>query len=144
MKHDGFWVLASMFILIDVSLRKNWKPTETLCRPIESRLVLRLLSLTLLLVVVVVFSREVLSDSFVIPWIITHQAPLPWNFQGKNTGVSCHFLLQWILLPRDQTPVFCLGRILTNEPPGKPSPTFITVPQNIKGHSNSYSTSAQE
>ena len=25
---------------------------------------------------------------------IAHQAPCPWDFPGKNTGVSCHFLLQ--------------------------------------------------
>ena len=23
-----------------------------------------------------------------------HQAPLPWDSPGKNTGVGCHFLLQ--------------------------------------------------
>ena len=23
-----------------------------------------------------------------------HQAPCPWDFPGKNTGVGCHFLLQ--------------------------------------------------
>ena len=23
-----------------------------------------------------------------------HQAPRPWDSPGKNTGVSCHFLLQ--------------------------------------------------
>ena len=23
-----------------------------------------------------------------------HQAPRPWDFPGKNTGVGCHFLLQ--------------------------------------------------
>ena len=23
-----------------------------------------------------------------------HQVPRPWDFPGKNTGVSCHFLLQ--------------------------------------------------
>ena len=28
------------------------------------------------------------------PWAIACQAP--WDFPGKNTGVSCHFLLQRI------------------------------------------------
>ena len=31
---------------------------------------------------------------FMIPWIIGHQAPLPWDSPGKNTAVGCHFLLQ--------------------------------------------------
>ena len=25
-----------------------------------------------------------------------HQAPLPWDSPGKNTGVGCHFLLQYM------------------------------------------------
>ena len=29
-------------------------------------------------------------------WTVAHQAPLPWDFPGKNTGVGCHFLLQGI------------------------------------------------
>ena len=30
-------------------------------------------------------------------WTVDHQAPL-WDFPVKNTGVSCHFLLQGIFL----------------------------------------------
>ena len=28
------------------------------------------------------------------PWTAAYQAPLSWDFPGKNTGVGCHFLLQ--------------------------------------------------
>ena len=28
------------------------------------------------------------------PETAAHQAPCPWDSPGKNTGVSCHFLLQ--------------------------------------------------
>ena len=42
------------------------------------------------------FSHSVVSDSFVTPWTVTHQAPLSWDFPGKNTRVGCHFLLQRI------------------------------------------------
>ena len=37
----------------------------------------------------------------------------PWDFPGKNTGVSCHFLFQSIFQPRDQTQYFfasCISR----------------------------------
>ena len=37
----------------------------------------------------------------------------PWDFPGKNAGVSCHFLLQGIFWPRDWTHVSfvsCTGR----------------------------------
>ena len=27
------------------------------------------------------------------PWTAAHQAPLPWDFPGKSTGVGCHCLL---------------------------------------------------
>ena len=30
----------------------------------------------------------------VTPYMAAHQAPHPWDSPGKNTGVSCHFLLQ--------------------------------------------------
>ena len=39
------------------------------------------------------FNHSVVSDS-VTPWTIAHQAPCPWNFLGKHTGVGCCFLLQ--------------------------------------------------
>ena len=35
---------------------------------------------------------------FEILWTVAHQAPLPWNFPGKNTGADCHILLQGIFL----------------------------------------------
>ena len=28
------------------------------------------------------------------PWTVAYQAPCPWDFLGKNTGVGCHFFLQ--------------------------------------------------
>ena len=30
---------------------------------------------------------------FTTPWTVALQAPRPWDFPGKNTGVRCHFLL---------------------------------------------------
>ena len=38
---------------------------------------------------------------FATPWTVAHLpcqnvCPCPWNFPGRNTGVNCHFLLQWI------------------------------------------------
>ena len=35
---------------------------------------------------------------FATPWTIAYQAPGPWDFPGKSTGVCCHFLLQGIFL----------------------------------------------
>ena len=40
------------------------------------------------------FSRSVTSDSFATPWTVARQFLYPWDFPGKNTGVSSHFLLQ--------------------------------------------------
>ena len=34
----------------------------------------------------------------------------PIDFSGKNTGVSCHFLLRGSSRPRDRTCVSCIGR----------------------------------
>ena len=45
---------------------------------------------------------------FAIPW--THQAPLSWGFPGKNTGLSCHFLLQGIFWTQGSNHVSFIGR----------------------------------
>ena len=58
---------------------------------------------------------------FVTPWIVACTKLLrPWDFQGKSTGVGCHFLLQGISQPRDRTQVsHIVDRCLPSEPPGK-------------------------
>ena len=34
---------------------------------------------------------------FMTPWTVPRQAPLcPWASPGKNIGVGCHFLSQWL------------------------------------------------
>ena len=60
-----------------------------------------------------VFSHEVVSDSFATLWTVAYQAPLPIGFPGRNTEVGCHFLLQGIFLTQG-------SQFLTTEPPGKP------------------------
>ena len=39
--------------------------------------------------------NESISSSFICDSVAC-QAPLPWDFPGKNTGVGCHYLLQGI------------------------------------------------
>ena len=39
------------------------------------------------------FRCGIVSDSFTTAETATHQAPLSWDFLGKNTGEGCHFLL---------------------------------------------------
>ena len=38
------------------------------------------------------------------PWTVACQAPLSWDSPGRNTGVSCHFLLQGIFLTQEIEP----------------------------------------
>ena len=33
---------------------------------------------------------------FTTPWTAAHQAPRPWDFPGKSTGVGCHCLLRYL------------------------------------------------
>ena len=48
----------------------------------------------------------------------------PWNFPGKNIGVSCHFLLQGIFLTQGLNSSLTLqADFLPSEPPGKPKHT---------------------
>ena len=41
---------------------------------------------------------------FETPWTVALQAPCPWDFPGKNTGVSCHVLLQGIFQTQGLNP----------------------------------------
>ena len=46
----------------------------------------------------------------------------PWNFPGKNTGVSCYFLLQGIFSTQGSN----LGLLhCRSKPPGKPLPSWL-------------------
>ena len=44
----------------------------------------------------VVLSRSIMSDSLQPCGLYPTRFFCPWNFPGKNTGVSCHFFLQGI------------------------------------------------
>ena len=50
-----------------------------------------ILHVLLLLLLLSHFSRVRLCAT---PLTAAHQASRPWDSQGKNTGVGCHFLLQ--------------------------------------------------
>ena len=63
---------------------------------------------------------------FMTPWTEACQASLPWNFPGKNTGVSCHLLLQGIFPTQGSNPrLLCLlhwqADSLPLRHPGSPS-----------------------
>ena len=48
---------------------------------------------------------------FVTPWIVACTKLLcPWDFQGKSTGVGCHFLLQGIFPTQGLNPGFSHSR----------------------------------
>ena len=52
--------------------------------------------------------RSVVSDSGT-PWMQPARLLCSWNFPGKNTGVACHFLLQWIFQTHGLNPhLLCL------------------------------------
>ena len=49
-----------------------------------------------------VLSHSVVSDSLrPFFWLELTRVLCPWDFPGKNTGVGCHFLLQWIFLTQE-------------------------------------------
>ena len=59
---------------------------------------------------------------FATPWTVAHQAPLSVEFSSKNTGVSCHFLLQGNLPdpgigPASLASPALADRIFITEPP---------------------------
>ena len=50
---------------------------------------------------------------FATPWTVACTKLLrPWDFQGKSTGVGCHFLLQGKKLPFPSTVCLVVGDFL--------------------------------
>ena len=65
------------------------------------------------------------AQFFATPWTVACKAPCAWDFSGKNTGESCHALLQGIFPTQGGNP--CLLHLLywqegslSLAPPGKP------------------------
>ena len=55
------------------------------------------------------WSHSVLSDSSWPPGLQPTRLPHPWDFQDKNTGVGCHFLLQCMEVKSEsEAPQSCL------------------------------------
>ena len=70
--------------------RRSWQPSPVFF-PGESHEQRSLAGYSLLLLLLSRFSRVRLCAT---PQTAAYQAPRPWDFPSKNTGVSCHFLLQ--------------------------------------------------
>ena len=64
----------------------------------------------------------------VSPYDPMNCSPLCSSVHGISQGVGCHFLLQGICWPRDQTYVFCIaGGFFTIEPSGKPTMEYYSA-----------------
>ena len=50
------------------------------------------------------WSCSVVYDSLQSHWLYPIRHLRPWNFPGNSTGVSCHFLLQGIILTQGSNP----------------------------------------
>ena len=70
----------------------------------------------------------VLSDSLRSHGLYPARLLCPWDFPGKDTEVTCHFLLQGMFLTQGSNPrlLHWQAEFFTTEPPGKP-------PSPIKG-----------
>jgi len=98
----GLWSVAAA-----AATAKSLQPCPTLCDPIDSSppgsSVPGILQARTLEWVAISFSNawkwkvkvKLLSRVrlFKTPWTVAYQAPPPWDFPGKSTGVGCHFLL---------------------------------------------------
>ena len=49
----------------------------------------------------IVHVHSVVSDSLWPHGVLTTRFLCPWESPGKNTGVGCHFLLQWVFLTQE-------------------------------------------
>ena len=81
-----------------------------------------------LLLLLSCFSRVRLCAT---PETAAHQAPRPWDSPGKNTGVGCHFLLQFMKVKSE-------SEVAQSCPPQRPhglQPTRLLRPWDFPGKS---------
>ena len=62
------------------------------------------------LMLLLLFSHSVVSDSLQPHGLEPARLLCPWDFPGKNPGVGCHFLFQGIFRPRDGICISCIDR----------------------------------
>ena len=76
------------------------------------------------------FSRSVVSDSFVTPWTVAHQAPLSSGFPRQEYWSGLPFPFPGDLPDLGIEPVFpaLAGRFCTTEPPGTPTSLVVIYP----------------
>ena len=89
-----------LFYLKNKKKSRDYTQSKLICRPSWLRRTVKLNYLCVL-------RRVWLSAT---PWTVARQAPLLWNFPGKNTGVGLPFPSPGVSSrPRDQTHVSCIG-----------------------------------
>ena len=62
-------------------------------------------------VVVMLFSGSIISDFLQPSGLYSSRLLCPWDFPGKNTGVSCHLLLQRIFQTQGPNPYLLHGQV---------------------------------
>ena len=62
------------------------------------------------MLLLLLFSHLVMSNSFVTPWTMPARLLCSWDFPGENTGVGCHFLLQKVFPTQRWNSISCIGR----------------------------------
>ena len=81
---------------------------------------------------VLLFSRYVVSDYFVTPWIVNHQVPLSMGFPRQEYWSGLPFPSPGYLPDPGVEPVSpaspaLAGGFFTTEPPGKPIYVYVCV-----------------
>ena len=86
------------------------------------------------------FSCQVISESFATPWTVAHQAPLLMGFPGQECWSGLPFLSPGNLLhPGIEATSALAGGFFTTEPPGQPTgksrvPIFTSQTKSVIVH----------
>ena len=67
---------------------------------------------------------------FAILWTVAHQAPLPMDSPGRNTGVRCHTLLQGIFQTQELNPGLLHCRQILYHWATWEAPCWLSTPHN--------------
>ena len=121
--------LLRLLIQMLISSRNTPRPSEHPLAQLRRQVTLRCIYINIYVYMYIYISVLSCARLFATLWTVACQAPLSWDFPGKNPGLGCHFLLQGNLPSpgvKPASPALLMDSVPT-KPSGKPIHSGVSL-----------------
>ena len=122
-------LLIQMLISSRNTITDTPRPSEHPLAQLRRQVTLRCIYINIYVYMYIYTSVLSCARLFATLWTVACQAPLSWDFPGKNPGLGCHFLLQGNLPSpgvKPASPALLMDSVPT-EPSGKPIHSGVSL-----------------